>query len=996
MADHHDDDQTRAFTIITAGLLIRQYRIIEKIGEGGMGEIYLAEDTRLNRQVALKFLPQHKSDDSSVQARFEREAQAVARLDHPNIVTLYEVSEWQGRLFFAMQYVKGQSWREYALSRKLAPLEMIDLGIQVAEGLRAAHEAGIIHRDIKPSNVMVDDDGRARILDFGLATADHEEDITRTGSTLGTVGYMSPEQVEGHDLDQRSDLFSFGILLYELFVGTSPFRRESVAATFQAILNEPPSPLRDHRPELPEGLQSIIDRTLDKDRETRYQSAAGIVADLKRERKFLTSESYATSTSISVPTAKSTSSATGQTDRKPWMAIGLGVAAVAVVAALILILASVVPQQLAAPANGDANKRLAVLYFDNLTDPSDSTRLGEIVTTVMITELSQIEQLQVVSSQRLYDVMKQLGREGSRRIDREMATQIADKVEAGRMLTGTIIRAEPLTMTGQVVDVSSGEIVTSTRITGDGEEDIFAVIDRFTEDFVNKLNLPTGALAAIDKINPVGTESVDAYRAYLEGLEYKQKFFMEEASAAFLRALTIDSTFAAALYQMAGQFGGEQSDSLVARAMRYRETASPVDRGLIEAEAAFREDRWENAIARLQELVDDYPDDKAIYIQLSSIYQERDKHEEAARVMNQAIALDSTEGTLWNQLAYTYLWQGKFDSAFLAIERYQQLAPNEPNPYDSRGDIYNEKGDLRSAVSWYLKAVEVKPDFWLSIKKAGETLYELEQWDSAWLVTQRMLESPNIWWRSQAREMPGNILLARGDFRGALSAIRDGIGGDRVDGHIRGLLEKYGLTAMAVDRLGGDGLTIFQDSLLIHANDTNIMDFTPAVYASSYLMYQDGKIDELVQFSREWTPRIYAALWDTTRNGYYIIDAFTEAARGNYDSALVLMRKQNTQRALQGFHSRYAHGRIALDAKAYDEAIEMFQQAYSRRSASSLATWWSDISYYMGLALEANGRETEAVSFYRDFVDRMDLADPDQVAEVADARRRLARLESAG
>src|SRR5262245_60727393 len=263
--------------------MVSCYRIIEKIGAGGMGEVYLAEDTRLKRKVALKFLPAHLVANDEIKTRFLREAQAAAKLNHPNIVTIYDVSEHEGRPFFAMEHVEGHLLSHFAHGEKPLPLDtIIDYATQVCQGIGEAHRAGVIHRDIKATNIIVDTKGRARILDFGLAAVEGDDKLTKTGSTLGTVSYMSPEQVSGREIDQRSDLFSFGVVLYELLAGRTPFRRDSEGATLRAIMQDSPEPLARYKSEIPQKLQLIIDKLLEKDRQMRYQTAEDIIADLKR------------------------------------------------------------------------------------------------------------------------------------------------------------------------------------------------------------------------------------------------------------------------------------------------------------------------------------------------------------------------------------------------------------------------------------------------------------------------------------------------------------------------------------------------------------------------------------------------------------------------------------------------------------------------------------------------------------------------------------------
>ncbi len=276
-----DNDKTQTHVTLNSGTMVLRYRIIEKIGAGGMGEVYLAEDTELNRKVALKFLPLHLYQDAVCRARFKREAQATAKLSHPNIVTIFEVSEFNGRPFFAMENVEGQTLREFSKGKDLPLSSIIELAIQICEGLAKAHSAGVVHRDIKPSNILIDRDGRAKIVDFGLASVHGNEQLTKTGTTLGTVGYMSPEQARGEEVDARSDLFSFGVILYEMITGKSPFKADSEIATIKNIIDTIPEPLARYKNSVPDELQRIIGKALIKDKNLRYQHAEDLLADLK-------------------------------------------------------------------------------------------------------------------------------------------------------------------------------------------------------------------------------------------------------------------------------------------------------------------------------------------------------------------------------------------------------------------------------------------------------------------------------------------------------------------------------------------------------------------------------------------------------------------------------------------------------------------------------------------------------------------------------------------
>jgi serine/threonine protein kinase/Flp pilus assembly protein TadD len=262
--------------------MVSHYRIVEKIGAGGMGEVYLAEDTELDRKVALKFLPPHLCQDEDCRKRFKREAQAAAKLDHPNIVPVYEVGDFKGRPFFAMAHIEGKSLRQVIKEGKLTVEESVNLTMQICEGLHKAHESGVVHRDIKPGNILIDNEKRVRVVDFGLATVSGEEKLTKTGSTLGTVGYMSPEQVQGKEIDHRSDLFSVGIILYEMLTGRRPFEGDNDAAISRSITDITPEPIERYKSGTTSELQQVIGKALSKDPSLRYQHADGIISDLKR------------------------------------------------------------------------------------------------------------------------------------------------------------------------------------------------------------------------------------------------------------------------------------------------------------------------------------------------------------------------------------------------------------------------------------------------------------------------------------------------------------------------------------------------------------------------------------------------------------------------------------------------------------------------------------------------------------------------------------------
>ncbi len=987
--------------LTTGSTFATRYQIIEELGRGGMGRVYRVLDKKLNEEVALKLIKPEISSDKKTVERFSNELKMARKIVHKNIARMFDLNEEKGTHYFTMEYVRGEDLKR--LIRKMGRLnaaQAISIAKQVCDGLAEAHKLGVIHRDLKPQNIMVDEDGNSRIMDFGIARSLEGKGITGAGVMIGTPDYMSPEQVEGKETDQRSDIYSLGIILYEMVTGQVPFEGDTPFTIGVKHKSERPKNPKELNSQLPDDLNRVILKCLEKDKENRYQSAGELRSEL------LNIEKGIPTTDRLIPKKKPLTSReiTVQFTMKRYFVPVMIVFAVVVIAFVIWKLLPQRPEAVPSPLSDKPS--LAIMYFKNNTGDENLEHWRTMLADLLIKDLTQSKYIRVLSEDKLVDILENLNQLDAKSYSATVLKEVAAQGRVNHILQGNYAKAgDEIRVNVTLQDASTMEIIGSEGVEGKGEDSIFSMVDELTKKIKNRFRLSQQEIASdIDKdIGKITTSSPEAYKFFREGEKYDKQGEFRKALQFYEKAVEIDPEFAYAYvgiaisYYNLGLFSEEKK--YLQKAMELSDRVS--DRELYLNTAEFystTEKTFDKAIESFKKLLELYPDDEDGNGELGWIYMQLEQYDKSAERYETALKTNQASVVLRSNLADCYSAQNMHGKAREVLESYLEEFPDNTR-IRQRLSLQNiRQGKLELAMAEIDKAFLLDPVQWLNFRHKGDIyLYQgdLKRAEEEYENLLKAREPVGHAWRLNRLAY---LYVLQGRFNDAKNVVRQGIElSERIGQSIwKSLLHSQLADLHIASKNPEAALKEAEEAWNAAAGVEYMAGQRGALTDKARAYLEMGSIENAIQEAEKLKTMIEEGANQNLMRNYYALMARIEIKRANYSRAIEYVN----QALSLTFSSPLTKPASFIDilALAYykSENLEKARDEYERITTLTTGRLaygplYAKSFYMLGKIHEELNNKSQAIENYQKFLELWENADPGFL-EVEDAKKQLVSL----
>lgn len=987
---------------------IDHFEIIRRLGAGGMGEVFLARDTRLNREVALKILHADFLGDDERRQRFMREARSAAGISHPNVAAIYDLGQGtdpqtgQELHYIVMEYIAGQSLSDYLKNSPGDIKTLIRLAEKIASGLAAAHKVNIAHRDIKPDNIIIDADENPKILDFGLAkpvapvqmedsgeqTDTISQELTRAGKIVGTVSYMSPEQIKGDPVDSRTDIFSFGIVLYRMVTGVAPFEGDTQVSTLAKILESQPESPRLKNEGIPSELERIVNKCLHKNAADRYQDTRDLVVDLRNLRREFDSS---VSGQFSGVIDKTESGGGWKTINRA----ALGIVAILIIAGVIWKL---LPGQKSdiIPTVTAGENTLAILGFENKTGDDDLDWLETGLPEILLTDLAQNQSLSIISRDRIMDCLRREGK------DIEISTSHTDCLDAARQLgaqhalSGTFYKlGDQIRIDARLEEIVTGKIILTEKVQG---AEPFVLVDSLTGKIATQLNIADNSQSEVDFTTFTST-SPESYREYHEAMKLFGAELYDQAIEGFMRAIAIDSTFALPYMRigMAHIFEGRQDEGKrwFMLANKYAGRLPLRERNLLDIYTnTWVTSKFDDAFTKMERLVDNYPDDKeARSIYALMLFTFNSDTTAAFAQFDSALIQDPQYLFALSQKGDTYRKLELYDQALELIHTAHRYHPESPTPPLQLARIYLNQDKYDKAINAYREVVDKFPDQSDALMALHRVYILTGDFDQAQyylnLYKERFGDDPfNLMYYYNAQ---ANLELWQGHFKKHMDNLIEGLKAAHASGDQAQTSGFYSSIAdFYISYKMYDSALFYNDKLLETAN----MVFQKIDYPINLVKIDRAYSDSATLLFEQYYKEISAMLPEGMMPMVTGVRKMFEGLR-DADTLRVINGIEGIISATSGNNTgnKRTLGYRAAQIGQYEKAIKMLEPSVIGDNKSSSANSYLRSVYYLAISYEGIGQIEKAKEYYEEFLKYWGDADR-QLEQIVDAQKRLARLTS--